>query len=365
MNLFERTFRRIDEAQQHHVVPSFIYGVIKKYGDDNGGNLAVQLTYSMFMTVFPLLLLLVTILGIVLADEPAWRSRVLNSAFSEFPIVGQQFSHNIHGLKRSSVFGLVVGILGLIYGTTRLAQSGLYAMEQVWNIPAAVRPNFITRLGRSVIFLLLLAIGLALTTILTSVGGFGGHSWYVGILSAVAAAVINVLLYCAAFRVLTPKQVAWRALLPGAVLGGVVWTILQTFGTYVVGHDLRGSSALYGTFGLVLGLMAWIFLGAQITVYAAVVNPVLTYRLWPRAIVQPPLTEADQHSMALLATQNQMRPEQEVHTRFHQKPMNQAEFRERGYRTEETKGLEMTVPDSSGPKGEESPASQSPQPDKQ
>src|ERR1700733_7915500 len=125
MNVFERTFRRIDEFQQHHVVPSFVMGVIKKYGDNNGGNLAVQLTYAMFMTVFPLLLLLITILSIVLAGEPSWRARVLNSAFGEFPVVGQQFAHNIHALKRSSAFGLVVGILGLIYGTTRLAQSGL------------------------------------------------------------------------------------------------------------------------------------------------------------------------------------------------------------------------------------------------
>ena len=142
-----------------------------------------------------------------------------------------------------------------------------------------------------------------------------------------------------AFRVLTPKQVEWRALLPGAISGGIAWTILQTLGTYVVGHDLKGSSALYGTFGLVLGLMAWIFLGAQITVYAAFINPVLTYRLWPRAIVQPPLTEADQHSMALLATQNQMRPEQEVQTRFHQSPMDQGEFRERGYRSDDSGGF--------------------------
>ena len=115
----------------------------------------------------------------------------------------------------------------------------------------------------------------------------------------------------------TPKQVEWRALLPGAISGGIAWTILQTLGTYVIGHDLKGSSALYGTFGLVLGLMAWIFLGAQITVYAAVINPGLTFRLWPRAIVQPPLTVAGQRSMALLATQNQMRAEQEVQSRFH------------------------------------------------
>src|ERR1700735_3269701 len=110
MNSFERTMRRIDSAQQHHLVPSFVFGVVKKYGDDNAGSLTVQVTYSMFVTVFPLLLLLVTVLGIILADDPSDRHRVLNSAFGQFPIVGQQLSHNLHALKRSSIFGIVVGL---------------------------------------------------------------------------------------------------------------------------------------------------------------------------------------------------------------------------------------------------------------
>ena len=127
----------------------------------------------MLVTVFPLLLLLVTILGIILADDPADRTRVLNSALGEFPIIGQQLGHNIHALKRSTVFGLVFGILGLIYGSTRLAQTGLYSMEQIWNIPGVVRPNYVTRMARSVIFLVVLAIGLIVTTALAGLAPSG------------------------------------------------------------------------------------------------------------------------------------------------------------------------------------------------
>src|ERR1700683_66320 len=97
--------RRIDAFQQRHLLSSFVVGVIKKFGDDNAGNLAIPLTYTMFVTVFPLLLLLVTILGIVLADDPADRARVLHSAVGQFPIIGQQLGHNIHGIKRRSAFG--------------------------------------------------------------------------------------------------------------------------------------------------------------------------------------------------------------------------------------------------------------------
>src|ERR1700722_11431429 len=140
MNIFERTLRRVDAVQQRHTAPAFAYGVVKKFGDDNAGGLGVQLAYSMFVAVFPLLLLLLTVLCLVLANDASDRQRVLNSAFGQFPVIGQQLATNLHALKRSSGVGLGVGILGLIYGSTGVAQTGLYAMEQVWNIPSAVRP---------------------------------------------------------------------------------------------------------------------------------------------------------------------------------------------------------------------------------
>src|SRR5579862_5127146 len=151
----ERVLRRVDAAQQRHVAPAFLFGVVKKYGDDNAGALTVRLTYTMFTTIFPLLLLLVTVLAMVLANRPAARNAVLDSTFGQFPVIGSEMASNIHVLRRGSPFGLVVGILGLVYGSTALAATGLAAMEQVWNIPFAARPKFVTRLLRSLAFLAL------------------------------------------------------------------------------------------------------------------------------------------------------------------------------------------------------------------
>lgn len=345
MNAVERTIRRVDGFQQRHLVPSFVFGVIKKYGDDNAGTLTVQVTYSLFLSVFPLLLLLVTIMDIVLASHPAERARLLSSALGQFPIIGQQLGSNIHALHRSSVFGLVFAVLFLVYGATGLAQSGLYSMAQIWNIPAAVRPNYLTRMARALIFLVELAVGLLLTSVLAGFGTFGRHNFWQGALGEILAALVNVALYFAAFRTLTPRQVATRSLVPGVIVGGVAWTILQAVGGYVVGHDLRGSSALYGFFSIVLGLVAWLYLAAEVTIYAAELNTVLHHRLWPRAMVQPPLTEADQRSLAFQVTQNQRRPEEEVITRFDGRPMTQDEYRERGYQVDKTKpGIERRSP---------------------
>jgi uncharacterized BrkB/YihY/UPF0761 family membrane protein len=105
----------------------------------------------------------------------------------------------------------------------------------------------------------------------------------------------------------------------GAVAGGIAWTVLQVFGAFIVHNYLHTASA-YGIFATVLVLLAWIYLGVQVTVYAAEVNVVLTRRLWPRTIVQPPLAEADRVSMALQALQNQRREEQAVEVSFTDRP---------------------------------------------
>jgi YihY family inner membrane protein len=315
-NPIERVIRAVDRYQQRQRWLGLIYGVIKKFGDDNAGVLVSNLAYSAFIAVFPLLLVLVTVLGLVLGSDAGARDAVLHSTLKEFPVIGTQLGQNIHALKQRSILGLTIGLVGLIWGSTGLAQAGLFAMEQIWNIPGAGRPNFWSRLGRSLAFLAALSLGVITSTFLASFGTFGHNDPGFGVLSEILAFILNVGQYFVAFRVLTPRSVPSRALWPGVVLGALVWTGLQAVGGFVVGHYLRNNSAVYGTFGIVLGLVAWLYLAVRITVYAAELNVVLARRLWPRSIVQPPLTEADERVLAAQAMQNQRRPEQTVSVTF-------------------------------------------------
>jgi YihY family inner membrane protein len=323
MNPVERVLRRADAAQQRHAPSAFLVGVSKKFGDDNAGALVSNLAYTAFVSVFPLLLILVTILVNVAAGDPSLRNRLISGATAQFPLIGNQLAHNIHALKRASPVSLTVGLLLLVWGATRLAQAGLFTMAQVWNLPGPARPGYFPRLIRSVIFLCLLALGVVLSSLLGGLVTFGAHSVGFRMLAQVLAGVINVGLYLAAFRVLTPGGVPWRRLVPGAVAGGVLWTALQAIGAYLVHHDLR-SDSVYGIFATVLGLVAWVYLAAEVAVYSAEVNVVLTRHLWPRAIVQPPLTEADRTSMALQALQNQRRPEQQVEVTYNDRPAGES-----------------------------------------
>jgi len=252
----------------------------------------------------------------VLSSHPALRQSVLHSTLSEFPIIGNDLASNIKALHRNSVAGLVIGIVGLVWGSLGLAQNGIFTMSQVWNIPGPARPSYLKRLGRSVSFLAVLAVGLLVSTFLAAGAPTARGSIVLAVGGAVLSAVVNFGEYLFAFRVLTPARIPLRQLVPGAVLAGIGWTILQSLGGFVVGHYLKDDSAVYGLFGIVLGLFAWIYLIAELTVYAAELNVVLARKLWPRAMVQPPLTDADRRSMAAQALQNQRRPEQHVDVSF-------------------------------------------------
>ena len=147
------------------------------------------------------------------------------------------------------------------------------------------------------------------TTGLASLNTYFLKGFWLVILAELLAVAFNIGMYIGGFRALTPKGVSTRQLLPGAITGGILWTVLQVLGTWLVHHFLH-SDSIYGVFGTVLGLLAWIYLAVEVTVYCAEINVVVARRLWPRSIVQPPLTEADRASMALQALQNQRRPEQ-------------------------------------------------------
>jgi uncharacterized BrkB/YihY/UPF0761 family membrane protein len=136
------------------------------------------------------------------------------------------------------------------------------------------------------------------------------------VVTIVGSLVANAALFVAAFRILTPKQISTLGLVPGAVGGALVWTGLQNAGTALIEHQLRRTSQVYGTFAIVLGLIFWIYLGANVTIYAAELNVVLARRLWPRSLIQPPLTEADERVLAAIAEQGRRRPEQLVQVDF-------------------------------------------------
>ena len=302
MNMAKRALRAADELQQEHVWLAFPIAVWKKFGDDQAGNLASLIAYYAFVAIFPLLLVLVTVLSLVLKNDPGLQHRLLNSALAKFPVVGQQLSHI--GPSQQTGLALVVGLLGTFIGARSVATAMQNALNTVWEIPYVRRPGFPWSWLRS--FGLILAIGLGLigTTILSTAAAGAGHVLS-GFAATAAALVVslaaNIGLFWLAFRLGTAREISWRQLRLGAVIGAVIWQILQAVGGYFVSHQLAHASSAYGTFAIVLGLIAWLYLEAELTLYAVEINVVRTYRLWPRSIAPPPYTEQDRRAFQLYA----------------------------------------------------------------
>jgi YihY family inner membrane protein len=320
MSVVERAVRGIDRAQRKNAPAGFVYAVIRKFGDDQAGTLAALLTYYGFLSIFPLLLVMVTVLGILAGGSASIEHRVINSALSDFPVIGDKLVANIHALHRSSPLALTIGLLGLVWGSLGVCSAGQYAMAQVWNIPKVHRPGFLPRLARSTLLLVSAAVFIAASATLVALGVVGGSGLLALVGATVASVILDVALFVGAFRILTPKSVGTKSLLPGAAAAGIAWAALQIIGGILIQHELRHMSDVYGFFAIVLGALWWIYLISEVTLYAAELNVVIERRLWPRGLVQPPFTEADERMLLRYPHVEGRRPEVIIETRFRDAP---------------------------------------------
>ena len=310
MNVAEKAVRGADRFHQRRRWLAFPYAVVKKFGDDEAGNLAALVAYYGFFSVFPLMLVFVTILGMVLRGNTGLQDSIVRSALAKFPVVGTQISNNIHSLTGSGL-ALGVGIALTLWAGLGVVKVMQTAMNTVWNVPYRYRPNFLRSTIRALIMLAVLGVITVASAAAGSVGA-ASHTWWRVAIGLLVSLLLNFVLFMLAFRVLTTENVSWGDVRPGAIIGAVAWTVLQALGGYYVAHQLRGASDTYGTLAAVIGLLAWIYLGAQVTLFAAEVNVVKKRRLWPRGIVQPPLTEADERALSDYAKQQERRPEERV-----------------------------------------------------
>jgi Virulence factor BrkB len=132
----------------------------------------------------------------------------------------------------------------------------------------------------------------------------------------VISLLLNLGLFLLVYRVLTRLNLRWRDVAPGAIAAAVLWTLLQALGGLYVSHTIQGASNVYGTFATVIGLLVWIYLGAQLTLYCAEINVVRARRLWPRSLAPPPLTQADRRVMRSGALAERRRPDQHIEVTF-------------------------------------------------
>lgn len=279
--------QRLDRFQRKHPWAGFPLAVAYKYFDDFGAYLAALLTYYGFVSLFPLLLLLSTVLGFVLAGDQSLQHEVLSSAMGQFPVIGGELAQP----KRlgGGPVGLVVGIAGALYGGLGVAQAFQYAANTMWGVPRNNRPNPFRARGRSM--LLLATVGLAVlgTTVLSILGGGGAGALGAAgrYLVLAASVVVNVAVSIFAFRYAPARRLSVRDVAAGAAAAAVIWQLLQSFGVIYVRHVIKHASATNAVFAVVLGLLAFLYITATAVLLSVEVNVVRVNRLHPRSLLTP------------------------------------------------------------------------------
>jgi membrane protein len=316
MSLGDR-LQDFDHRQQEIKGVRFIAAVYKKFQDDQGGQMAALISYYAFVSLFPLLLVFVTILGFVLHGDPSLQEKILSGTLKEFPIL----SETLHPKSiKGSPTALVIGIVGALLAGMGITNASRNAFDRIWAVPFKHRASFF---GSKLKNLAMLAILGSLAIVATVVGGFVGsasHGTGTVVASIAVSLLGNCVLFLLAFRLLTSVSPPWRQLIPGAVTAAIFWQLLQSLGGLYLSHILKHTQPLYGVFALVLGILAWLYLGGQLTILAAEVNVVKYRELWPRSFFGDPLLPADRRALTDTAEIEERVQQENVEVSFDDEP---------------------------------------------
>ena len=313
---------RFDAFQRRHRVLGLPIALVYKYVDDQGAYLAALITYYGFVSMFPLLLLFSSVLGFALENNPDLQAQIMESAFRQIPVIGDQVQR---AQLRGSTAAVVIGALGALYGALGVAQAMQNAMNAAWYVPRNARPNPFLARARSAALLLLVAVFLVATTLLSqfeaALSALTGNPrvglWW----TTFASMAVTWVLFQLISRFGTTYRVTVRQALPGSVLGVLAWQGLQGAGTSFVARYVAGQSDTNGVFAVVLGLLAWIYLASVAFVLCTELNAVLALNLYPRALLTPltddvDLTEGDLEAYAGLARAQRLKGFQTVQVSF-------------------------------------------------
>jgi len=327
-----RLVDRIDRFQQRHRWLGFPIAVLYKFIDDQGPYLAALITYYGFLSLFPLLLLLASVLGFLLQGNPDLQADILNSTLRQLPVIGNELGE-ARGL-RGSTGAVIVGGVVATYGALGVAQAVQNAMNVAWAVPRHQRPNPIAARVRSLLLIATAGLAILATTVTSAIVSTAGD-WGpelgrgTAILATAATVIANAAVFVLAFHVATARRPPWRDVLPGAITAAILWQLLQLAGPAWAASTFKGSSDTYGVFALVLGLLGWLFVAASGLVLCVEINVVRSKRLYPRALMtvftdNVDLTSADRRTYTDAALAQRHKGFESVTVSFEERPPRSA-----------------------------------------
>lgn len=300
MNQIQKIIHGIDHFQQRYRFTAYVYAVIKKYGEDQAGYQSALLTYYAFLSLFPLLLVLATLTGLLAHSHPALQSSIIHSVTNYFPSIGNQLA-SVKGIHKSGL-PLIIGVLFTFYGARGVADAFRNGVNHLWRIPITDRDGFPKSLLKSLALIVGSTFGLILASACTGLTAAAGHGPVFKLLSVLVNMAVFFGLFSWLLNTSLPHHVPFRDVRSGALTAAVGLVLLQTFGAILLKNQLKNLDVVYSYFAVSLGLMFWLYLQAQVVYYSVEIAAVRTQSLWPRSLVDYS-TEADKRALKLQAAE--------------------------------------------------------------
>ncbi|MGA9276614.1 YihY/virulence factor BrkB family protein [Ilumatobacter sp.] len=238
------------------------------------GRNASVLAFFSFLSIFPLMLAAVTILGFVLDDDPELRDRILDSAASQIPVLGNDLRENPDSID-GSIWALVIGLGAALWSSTKAFVGLQGALDDTWEIDVDDRAGLPAQRGRALLGLAVVGSALIASIVIASIVNKAGFPAISNVALVFATVVINILVIATMYRFLTSATPSWGDVWPGAIIAGVIFTVLQTFGTRLVTRFAGASEASNQSMqviGVVIGLITWMSLVGITVIMCAELN---------------------------------------------------------------------------------------------
>jgi membrane protein len=298
--------RWFDIFQSRHWWVGFPMAVLKKYSDDQASRQAALLTYYGFLSMFPLALIFVAVLTAVLRNDPQRVDQILDQLVA--PQYQQIVLDAYNSLPPSGV-PLAIGLIGLLLSGMGVAFACYMALNQFFAVPYRTRYGIGPRYLR--VFVALLVVGVALFAVASCsiiAGNLSGLPWIQRVAIVAGTSAIGFAAIYAIAKLLTARSLTWSELWLGCLLGGISIAVVFALGSPLLSLLIQRSSAVYGAFATVVGILALLYVAAQCFVISLEVTVVRAWNLWPRGIDINLLFDADRRAYRLLTQMDERMP---------------------------------------------------------
>jgi membrane protein len=269
----ERTKRRVaalaKRTGDRFPVLRTAWTVQRRFGELNGSYLASAITMSAFLSLFPLLLVGMAVIGFISHGDPTLphdtiRFLGLNGSSEAAQVV----TDAIDAAEQSRAAASIVGVAGLLWTGLGLVAAMQYVLDTVWQVTGRGMKDKLFGLAWLAGAAVLFAASFGVTSLIGLLPGF------LAPINLVAGVTLSFALFLWTQKVLAHRDIGWKPLVPGALAGAIGLEVLKVVGGIYVPRLVASSSATYGSIGVVFAIIAWLLFFGRLIVYASVVNVV-------------------------------------------------------------------------------------------